>query len=91
MENESKLDELLAQVKFLTSKVDACLQNERLISDRLSGGASRAEPEKGPGSRAKSSEEEGEGQDIGRNCFPSPKKLFRGLKCCGMTGREEED
>ena len=106
MENEAKMDELLAQIKLLVSKMDTSLQNDRLISDKLSGssraeaekGRSRAEAERGHRESVRSrnryneeEEEEEEGLGIGKNCFPSPMKLFRGLKCCGMTGREEEE
>ena len=98
MENDAKMDELLAQIKLLVGKMDTSLQNDRLISDKLSG-SSRAEAEKGRResvrSRSKYNEEEEEeeegGLGIGKSCFPSPMKLFKGLKCCGMTGREEEE
>jgi len=102
MENDAKMDELLAQIKLLVSKMDTSLQNDRLISDKLSG-SSRAEAEKGR-SRAEaergrresvrsmgSEEEEEEGLGIGKSCFPSPKKLLRGLKCCSVIGGEEEE
>ena len=102
MENDAKMDELLAQIKLLVGKMDTSLQNERLISDRLSGpsrASSREEAEKGRResvrSRGKYNEEEEEeeegGLGIGKGCFPSPKKLLKGLKCCGMTGGEEEE